>query len=37
MNHVIVTGREVLSTAGFTMDEFWHTLYDGKGDLTSAR
>lgn len=30
MNNIIVTGMGVLSTAGFTLDEFWQTLYGCK-------
>lgn len=30
MKDIIVTGMGVLSTGGFTLDEFWNTLYKGK-------
>ncbi len=30
MKNIIVTGMGVLSPAGFTLGEFWKTLYDGK-------
>ncbi|QUI21855.1 beta-ketoacyl-[acyl-carrier-protein] synthase family protein [Vallitalea pronyensis] len=30
MKDIVVTGMGVLSTAGFTLDDYWHNLYDGK-------
>jgi 3-oxoacyl-[acyl-carrier-protein] synthase II len=30
MNNIIITGMGVLSPAGFTLEEYWSTLYNGK-------